>query len=404
MTIQDLNNLIKDRVGNFAFEMDILLEVDGKLIKKVAIDSNNIIYMIGSKIWEDLATKNNWLTDEINIQAFTTRCCIAYLDLVTNFIQHGIMPYSVFDGPRHPAKDRKKQKVAKQYEEKRGKLKELIQRYKQMFQMDQKAARALVKDIVKLCTGTFKVPNETFQTVGAMLENLGLPKFSFYQDGERLCTYLARTGIVDAVYSNDTDNLAMGCPILLTKVQYPRMKDGKATMMADVVVFRIVAEALALPYESFVDMCIMLGCDYNNRIFRFGPAKVWAFITANYHLEACDRAYWDEENLNVEECRRLFLFYDAEEIEPYAQKAEQYAPETKLLHIEEILSIYNITAPLLVRRFTNAMARYKKEQGVSSEVDEIDILEAMPYDMGDTSSDSTRDLFDFDKLSISIEE
>ncbi|NIO45179.1 MAG: hypothetical protein GTN36_06555, partial [Candidatus Aenigmarchaeota archaeon] len=46
-----------------------------------------------------------------------------------------------------------------------------------------------------------------------ILKNLGFPVLKATEEGEKLCSMLCIEGKVDAVYSRDTDVVAMGCPI-----------------------------------------------------------------------------------------------------------------------------------------------------------------------------------------------
>jgi flap endonuclease-1 len=71
-----------------------------------------------------------------------------------------------------------------------------------------------------------------------------------------------------------------------------------------------VLKQLNLSFESFVDLCIMLGCDYNTRIFKVGPKKVWNLIQTYGCIE--DIPDIDTTSLDYEKCRKIFEYQPSE--------------------------------------------------------------------------------------------
>ena len=120
-------------------------------------------------------------------------------------------------------------------------------------------------------------------------------------EAEAFSSYLAVHHKVDAVLSEDTDVLAYGSPIFLTKID---------TYQDTVVCIRYerVLSELELSRESFLDLCIMLGCDYNSNIPNIGLEKSYSLIKLYKNIDEMKEV--DTEILKHIRCRELFSIPD----------------------------------------------------------------------------------------------
>ncbi|KAG2465284.1 LRRF2 protein, partial [Polypterus senegalus] len=98
-------------------------------------------------------------------------------------------------------------------------------------------------------------------------------------DGEAMCAHLVKTGEVDAVASEDMDTLAFGSSFLIRQLN---AKKG-----SDVIEYCLpkLLEVLNLTQEQFVDLCILLGCDYCEKIRGLGPKKALTLIQQHKSIE-----------------------------------------------------------------------------------------------------------------------
>ena len=78
-------------------------------------------------------------------------------------------------------------------------------------------------------------------------------------EAEHYCSKLSKLGLVDAVLSEDTDTIACGTSLVL------RNFSNKCDYVFEYNLNNILYE-LGINYSSFVDMCILMGNDYNNKI------------------------------------------------------------------------------------------------------------------------------------------
>jgi flap endonuclease-1 len=118
-------------------------------------------------------------------------------------------------------------------------------------------------------------------------------------EAEAYSSYLSIHNKVDAVLSEDTDVLAYGSPIFLTKID----------TLNDTVVYinyQKMLNELDMTNEMFLDLCIMLGCDYNSNIPKVGPEKSFSLIKKYKNIDNIDEIKNNIEILNHIRVRKLF--------------------------------------------------------------------------------------------------
>ncbi|MBN3300759.1 FEN1B endonuclease, partial [Amia calva] len=125
------------------------------------------------------------------------------------------------------------------------------------------------------------VPPESPQTQDCqrLLQLLGVPFIQAAGEGEAMCAQLVRCGRVDAVASEDMDTLAFGSSLLIRQLN--------AKKSNDIVEYSLpkLLDILGLTQEQFVDLCILLGCDYCEKIHGLGPRKALDLIQEHKTIE-----------------------------------------------------------------------------------------------------------------------
>ncbi|KAM4604938.1 putative flap endonuclease 1 homolog [Polymixia lowei] len=112
-----------------------------------------------------------------------------------------------------------------------------------------------------------------------LLRLLGVPIIQAPGDGEALCAQLVREGTVYAVASEDMDTLPFGGDILIR--HFNAKKDGDFTEYS----LPRLLDILKINYEQFVDLCILLGCDYCDKIAGLGPKRALTLIQQHHTIE-----------------------------------------------------------------------------------------------------------------------
>ena len=146
-----------------------------------------------------------------------------------------------------------------------------------------------------------------------VLTLLGLPYLQADGEAETLCSFLGINGHVDAVLSDDTDVLAYGTPLVFSQItRHP----GRSTVTIRGVVHVDLCKGLGVSPLEFKDLCILLGCDYNQRAKMpgkkpctrrsVGEVRAYALIEDYRRLENIEPLLVDPLVLNYPRCRDLF--------------------------------------------------------------------------------------------------
>jgi len=133
-----------------------------------------------------------------------------------------------------------------------------------------------------------------------LFDILNVPYFTAPCEAEKLCSLLCKDGRVDAVLSEDTDILAYGCPIFLSKID---SKNDTVIM----VEYTKVLSSLSLSSSQFLDLCIMSGTDYNKNIPKIGNVTSYKKILQYGSIEELEKKEnLDTSILNYIRVRELF--------------------------------------------------------------------------------------------------
>lgn len=138
-----------------------------------------------------------------------------------------------------------------------------------------------------------------------LVKAMGLRHIQADGEAETLAASMAYQGIVDAVISRDTDCLVYGCPMLINNIEKG---------ILSYVCIDDILKTLNFTMKQFVDFCICLGCDYNHRMPKYGPAAALKAIHQHGNIDE-----WKEVKpdlpfniLKYKRCRQLFRAYSKE--------------------------------------------------------------------------------------------
>ncbi len=147
--------------------------------------------------------------------------------------------------------------------------------------------------------------------VKELVSALGLPHFQADGEAEAFCVGLVAGGSVHAVLSEDSDVLPLGSPILLTKYD-----PSKGTVVS--IRLEILLDELGMNMAEFVDLCILLSCDYNERVSgrlkegskprNIGAEGALTLIREYRRIEKLEHLLVDPERLRYQRCRHLLTY------------------------------------------------------------------------------------------------
>lgn len=88
-------------------------------------------------------------------------------------------------------------------------------------------------------------------------------------EAEAEAAALCKAGLVWATGTEDMDALTFQTPILIRKLTFANASSKGATVQQ--MEYKKAVEGLQLTHDQFVDLCILLGCDYCDNIKGIGP-------------------------------------------------------------------------------------------------------------------------------------
>lgn len=129
-------------------------------------------------------------------------------------------------------------------------------------------------------------------------ECVGIPCVQADGEAETMCCYMCENGYCDGVLSEDTDVIAYGVPLFVSKFNLPE-ETVRCTIRESLL------KGMEMEQKELRDMCIMLGCDYNKRSKGVGPKTVLKWIEQYRRIEHLEHKLKDVKCLNYRRCREL---------------------------------------------------------------------------------------------------
>lgn len=307
MGIKGLCEFLRKNAPSAFFRMPIT-NLSGK---RIAIDSHGYFHTIMAVARKNVVESTNILSGERPCPVEIRKCCLRMvLDFIVVWMSYGITPIFVFDGPDKPGKE----EVREKRQESRNVIKKRIDQMYEEIEKSPLSANALFLDLRRQLSNYGELSKEDFETYEAMIANVGVPYIRAKGDGERLCSAMCVEGQVAAVFSKDTDNIAHGCPLLCTSFAkaYEYTDEGRVHLLECIRIDEIL-KALSLEKASFVDLCIMSGCDYNNNIPKISVGRSFPLIKKHSSIDKLPTSM-DVSCLNHVSCRELFGFTNSDSL------------------------------------------------------------------------------------------
>jgi flap endonuclease-1 len=116
-----------------------------------------------------------------------------------------------------------------------------------------------------------------------LLDLMGIPYLEAPSEAESQCAVLVKQGLAWAVGTEDMDALTCGAPILLRNLHASEAQ-SKKKLVKEIRLERVL-EDMELSMSEFIDLCILCGCDYSDKIRGIGPKRAYALIKKYRTLE-----------------------------------------------------------------------------------------------------------------------
>jgi flap endonuclease-1 len=125
------------------------------------------------------------------------------------------------------------------------------------------------------------ISQSDFELAKNIFDNLEVPYIQAEGEAESFASHLCVRGLVDAVASEDTDVLAYGCPIFMTKI------NTSEETCIEIDYTRLV-QSMNMSPSQFTDLCIMCGTDYNSNIKGVGPVNSYKLLLQYGTIDAIE--------------------------------------------------------------------------------------------------------------------
>ncbi|KAI9801694.1 MAG: Elongation of fatty acids protein 2 [Piccolia ochrophora] len=183
-------------------------------------------------------------------------------------VDNGIKPLFVFDGAPPKLKS--------------GELAKRFQRKSEATEAHEEAKETgTAEEVEKFSRRTVRVTREHNEECKRLLKLMGVPYIDAPTEAEAQCAVLARAGKVYAAASEDMDTLCFDSPILLRHLTF---SEQRKEPVQEIYLDRVLA-GLDMDMKQFIDLCILLGCDYVDPIPKVGPNTALKMIREHGTLE-----------------------------------------------------------------------------------------------------------------------
>eukprot|EP00831_Metopus_contortus_P004290 TRINITY_DN1157_c0_g1_i2.p2 TRINITY_DN1157_c0_g1~~TRINITY_DN1157_c0_g1_i2.p2 ORF type:complete len:389 (-),score=86.19 TRINITY_DN1157_c0_g1_i2:34-1200(-) len=260
MGIHKLMNLILEKAKN-AVKNISLDSLTGRII---ACDASTAIYQF---LVSNLSMKEGFGIETLkDPKGNPTAHLIGIFNRTIQFLSHGIKPVWVFDG-KPPEK--KKEELHRRHLLKTGaeEEKKLAEEEGDLVEARKMAGRSV------------KVTPEMTADAKKMVQLMGLPIVEASSEAEAQCAVMCREGRVYATATEDMDALTFGTKILL------RGFNSKKEPITEIHLDTVLKE-FGMTMDTFIDLCIMCGCDYTTTIDGIGPVKAFKYVASCKTMEA----------------------------------------------------------------------------------------------------------------------
>lgn len=250
MGVKGLNSIIERTSASTDVQ---LKEIKGSIAIDTSIFIHQWVKSMRSK-GSDLQTTNGRMTSHI----------FGFIRDTLKYLSHDIIPIYVLEGK---APELKKHIV----DERRDKRNEAIKKLDtNSWDSDEERNKLFIK--------SYSPSSTEMDDLIRVMNLMGIPVVQSLSEGELQCSALNISGKVQGVFTNDWDSLAFGTKTLYRKIH---RNNSTKTSVYQKIELNKVLEDLDLTHEQFVDICILIGTDYNKKPYKMGPIEILRIYKEN---------------------------------------------------------------------------------------------------------------------------
>ena len=294
MGIKNLTKLINEQT------LDAIQPLNIKQLKgkKIAIDTSIILYQYVTAI-------RSSGSDLLNADNKSTSHIMGILTKTLNYLKADIIPIHIFDGSPSELKLNILKDRSKIKKNAIGKLLEVEEQIANK-ETTLEEQNKLEQKKITLLKQSVSINKREITEAYEIVQLLGVPAFYAKEEADSQCAYLSRNNLVDYVATEDMDLLTFGTNKIIKNFMKNNMH---------IVDLNTILSDGDLTMNEFIDICILLGCDYTDTITGIGYKKAFALIKKYSSIEnlistdhnIINHKYILPENFRYVESREYFL-------------------------------------------------------------------------------------------------
>lgn len=303
--------------------------------KILGIDANLLLYKF---LYRNL--KNNLYNNKDNDNELYY---LQLMDIVSCSYKFNIKFLFVFDGKTPDIKT----KTVNERKQKRHKsLQELsllnddileLEKYIDTNLDNNEQLRDLIEKKKVLMSKSLNLKAKLITETKEFLTICGIPFIDSINEADSQLAYLSKNNLIDGIISNDYDILTFGGKILLVN-----FFDHFNNKIIEISLDKLL-EKLEISYDSFIELCILMGTDYSDKTF-LNFEDIYANIKINKKYVCCDVEL--PENLDIEYITKYFkdCYAFNYTINSFNEQIKFYEAD-----LDKIINFINIKKNVLIR-------------------------------------------------------
>lgn len=222
--------------------------------EKIVIDISIILYQV------IIAIRNSG-ADLTNQQGYVTSHILGLFNKTITLLKKNIVPIYVFDGV--PPEFKKNIIDARKDIKKKAFLK-----------LENATTN---EERIKYFKRTVSISPEQINDCKELLTLMGIPFINAPAEADSQCAYMVKNKIASSVITEDMDILTFGSDKIYRNLA-SRKKKTLEIKLEDIL------EKIDLTYDQFIEFCMLLGCDYCERIKDIEPLDLYNYYYKNKNI------------------------------------------------------------------------------------------------------------------------
>ncbi|KNH04219.1 flap endonuclease-1 (FEN-1) [Perkinsela sp. CCAP 1560/4] len=241
--------------------------------RRIAIDASCTIYQFLIALKGFQGGQGTELT---NADGEVTSHLVGLWSRTLRMLSEGLRPIYVFDGAPPELK-------SQELSRRRERAKEAAE------QLDKAGEEMADVELEKIAKRTVRVTPEQTAECKKLLTLMGIPVVQAPGEAEAQCVEIVKSGQAYAVGTEDMDALAFGAPRMLRHLTYSSSASKNQRAFLDGIIeydLEKILHGLKMTHEEFIDLCILLGCDYTSKLPGVGPVRALDGIRQHRTIES----------------------------------------------------------------------------------------------------------------------